>query len=341
MNSILKKIKKKIIFWGIVFLSMILIPILSVCKSSEKTVAAFNVNKKNLNQDGAFEKSESNEKYFKVLDESLGEILKIPDKEFLIGVVASEMPATFEEEALKAQAVASYTYFCRARSKNRSSKDYDFTVNTKKQENYITKEQMENKWNNNFEKYYNKIKNAVTSVFGEVVEDGGEPILAVYHAMSSGKTEKSSDVFGGDLKYLQSVESPGDKLAPGYESVVEVSVENFKSNLSSINKNCKLEGDPNFWIKNSVKTEAGTVKFINICEIDFKGSDIRKAFCLRSAVFEVDYESEKRKFVFTVRGYGHGVGMSQQGARYMAKNGSTYKQILNWYYPETEIGKLK
>lgn len=340
MSAILKKFKKKIIFWGIVFLSMILIPVLSVCKSSEKSASAFSINKDFQRNDTTFEKN-NNENYFKVLDESSGEILKISDKEFLIGVVASEMPAAFEEEALKAQAVASYTYFCRARNKNDGKKEYDFTVNTKKQENYITKEQMENKWNSNFEKYYNKIKNIVDSVFGEVIEDSGEPILAAYHAMSSGKTEKSSDVFGGDLKYLRSVESPGDKLVPGYETVLEVSAENFKANLNSINKNCEFESDPNSWVKDVVRTDAGSVKCINIGGEDFKGSEIRKAFCLRSANFDVNYDNGNEKFIFTVRGYGHGVGMSQQGAQYMAKNGSTYKQILNWYYPGTEIVKLK
>ena len=341
MSAILKKFKKKIIFWGIVFLSMILIPVLSVCKSGEKSAAAFGINKEFQKEVNTFEKCENSEKYFKVLDESTGEILKISDKEFLIGVVASEMPAAFEDEALKAQTVASYTYFCRARNKNSGKKEYDFTVNTKKQENYITKDQMENKWNSNFEKYYGKIERLVESVFGEVVEDDGEPILAAYHAMSSGKTEKSADVFGGDLKYLQSVESPGDKLAPGYESAVEVSEENFKNNLSALNKNCEFKGEPNSWVKNIVKTDAGMVKIISICGSDFKGSEIRKAFCLRSADFDINYDSENNKFIFNVRGYGHGVGMSQQGAQYMAKNGSTYKQILKWYYPGTEIVKLK
>ena len=341
MSDFLKKLRKKIIFWGIVFLSMILIPVLSVCKSGEKTASAFNVDTQLEKADNTFEKKEKDGDYFKVLDESSGEILKIPDKEFLIGVVASEMPAAFEDEALKAQAVASYTYFCRARNKNSGKKEYDFTVNTKKQENYITKEQMENKWNSNFEKYYSKIENIVNSVFGEVIEYDGEAILAVYHAMSSGKTEKSEDVFGGDLKYLKSVESPGDKLVSGYESTVEVNVENFKNNLNSINKNCKFEAEPDSWVKNITRTDAGMVKIINICGIDFKGLDIRKAFCLRSADFDISYNNDTGKFIFNVRGYGHGVGMSQQGARYMAKNGSTYKQILNWYYPGTEIIKSK
>ena len=341
MSLILKKLKKKIIFWGIIFLSMILIPVLAVCKSGKKSAAAFGINNELQKEVNTFEKCENSEKYFKVLDESTGEILKIPDKEFLIGVVASEMTAAFEEEALKAQAVASYTYFCRARNKNAGKKEYDFTVNTKKQENYISKDQMKNKWSSNFEKYYGKIENMVESVFGEVVEDEGEPIWAAYHAMSSGKTEKSADVFGGDLKYLQSVESPGDKLAPGYESAVEVSEENFKNNLSGLNKNCEFKGEPSSWVKNIVKTDAGMVKIINICGCDFKGSEIRKAFCLRSADFDINYDSENNKFIFNVRGYGHGVGMSQQGAQYMAKNGSTYKQILKWYYPGTEIVKLK
>ena len=202
-------LKKKLILAATLFLCFVLIPLLSVRReihgASGETVF----------KDKIFNTS-SKGSCFCVLDESCGEILNIPDKEFLYGAVTAEMPARFEPEALKAQAVASYTYFCKSRNdfEKSSNKDrkYAFTVNTEKWINYVPQSQMKKKWGSEFDKYYDKVRNAVDSVFGEVVEDDGNLILAAYHAISSGKTEKSADVFGGDLKYLTNVESPGISL---------------------------------------------------------------------------------------------------------------------------------
>ena len=334
--------KRKLITLLLLFLSMIFIPLLSVfgknkeipdIKPSSKEITK----SKNLNCENNF---------FTVLDESDNKIIKISDREFLYGVVASEMPALFEEEALKAQAVASYTYFCRERNKfrksNPSNTDYEFTVNTSKWINYIPKEQMQLKWGENFEKYYNKIKKCVDSVFPEVIEEeNGELILAAYHAISSGKTEQCKDVFGGDLKYLTNVESPGDKLVPNYETLVEISVDEFKKALLNEIKESEIKENPKEWLGDYTRSDGGMIKEINIFSKTFKGSDIRKIFGLRSSDFDLNYNSETDKFIFTVRGYGHGVGMSQHGAQYMAKQSANYKEILSWYYPNTYITNLK
>ena len=195
---------------------------------------------------------------------------------------------------------------------------------------------MKTKWNSNFKKYYSKIKKCVDDVFPEVIEEeNGDLILAAYHAISSGETEKCEDVFGGDLKYLTNVESPGDKLAKDYETTLEINLDDFKKALKNQEKDLSFEGEP------PERTKGGMVKEINICSKNFKGTQIRKIFSLRSADFDLNYNQEKNAFIFTVKGYGHGVGMSQTGAQYMAKNGSNYKQILSWYYPNTSIFKLK
>ncbi len=340
----ISSVKKKAVFLFVLFLCMILIPLLSAKKEKNNLISAFNFKDgislkrkgslKNLNHD-----------FFCVLDESTGKTIKIPDREFLYGAVASEMPARFEEEALKAQAVACYTYFCKARNdfKNKEQKDkeYEFTVNTEKWVNYVSREGMKIKWGDDFDKYYLKIKNAVDSVFGEAVEEEGNLILAAYHAISSGKTEKSADVFGGDLKYLTNVESPGDKLVSGYETHVEVASNDFKNILAQQWSDCVFEGCPSSWIGGSKRTEGGMVKEITVCSHSAKGTEIRKMFALRSSDFDINYNSDSDKFVFTVRGYGHGVGMSQYGAQYMAKQGADYKKILQWYYPNTAVVKLK
>ena len=142
--------------------------------------------------------------------------------------------------------------------------------------------------------------------------------------------QKCTDVFGGDAPYLEAVASPGDLFAPNYLTKVEVDIEGFKNTVVSMNQSVILGDDLSKWIGNVERTNSGMVRKISIGNIDFSGSDIRNAFSLRSADFEIKLEDNK--FVFTVKGYGHGVGMSQYGAEYMAKQGATYKEILNWYY---------
>lgn len=324
---------------------MILIPLLSIGNGRDALTSAFNFKGKScLTKKESF--NDFHDDFFCVLDEAYGKVIKISDKEFLYGAVASEMPAMFEEEALKAQAVACYTYFCKSRndfknSKMKKDKEYEFTVNTQKAVNYISEEGMKIKWGNNFDKYYHKIKNAVDGVFGEVVEEDGNLILAAYHAISSGKTERSADVFGGELKYLTNVESPGDKLVAGYETRVEVTSSDFKNVLTQKWSKCKFESNPSNWIGKLTRTEGGMVKEINICSHLIKGTEIRKMFALRSSDFDLNYDSGNDKFIFVVRGYGHGVGMSQCGAQYMAKQGADYKKILDWYYPNTMLTKIK
>ncbi len=335
------KTKRNIVLMMMLFMSMILIPLLAV-SGSAKGDTKYTFSSLNLEQNSTPQKLRSDieaNKKFRVLDEATGKIMDVDDREFMYGAVVCEMPPTFETEALKSQAVATYTYFSRERKNfrnNPKNKDKpEITVNTDKWKYYVTEDKMRQRWGENFDKHYNKIKEAVDSVFGEVVEDNGELILAAYHAMSSGQTERCSDVFGGDLKYLVSVPSPGDKLVPNYKTTVEVSKEDFQKTICGEYKDCDFSSDPNSWISDVRRTPAGMVKNIKVGSHDFKGSDIRKLFSLRSADFDVSYQ--ENKFVFTVRGYGHGVGMSQYGAEYMAQQGADYKQILLWYYPNTTI----
>ena len=331
-------IKIIIVFCGF-FLIMILIPLLAVWKSKDKFTVLANSNNLLFGED--YSNASEDYKYFRVLDESDGKIKNIPEKEFLYSIVSIEMPANFEIEALKAQAVASYTYFCRIRNskseKKNKENEYDFTIDSQRCNNYMSIEKMKDKWGQKFDSCYKKIKDAVDSVYGEVIEDDGELILAAYHAISSGKTEKSADVFGGDLKYLTNVESPGDKLVSGYKSEVGIDVEKFKQIISEKFNDCKFVGNPSDWIGNVSRTEGGMVKEINICSKNFKGIEIRKLFSLRSSDFELTFDENENKFIFKVIGYGHGVGMSQYGAQYMALNGSSYKEILNWYYPNAIV----
>lgn len=334
-----KSFKKIFIILFLLLIVMIFVPLIAVKnKPYFKIPKEVNLKSENL----CIEKNKNQDQnYFNILDNSDGKIIKVSDKDFLYGAVACEMPANFEKEALKAQTVASYTYFSREREISRKKgKNYDFTANTKKWINYMPENQMKIKWNNNFQKHYEKIKQCVNEVFPQVIEDDGDLILAVYHAISSGKTEKCEDVFGKDLKYLTNVESPGDKLAQGYESTFEIEIEKFKKKISDF-KNINFEDEPSKWVKSISRTGGGMVKEIKIGDEIFKGQQIRNIFGLRSSDFEINYIKDKKTFLFNVKGYGHGVGMSQIGAQYMASHGYNYKKILSWYYPNTSISKFK
>ena len=162
-----------------------------------------------------------------------------------------------------------------------------------------------------------------------------KPITAVYHAISSGKTEDAKDIWGTEYPYLKPVSSEGDKLSKDYISEASFSVEELKSKLSS---DAEFSSSPaNFFGKIS-RTDSGVVKEIEVCGKALKGARIRTLLDLRSSNFEVKYEAEK--FVFTVYGYGHGVGMSQNGANYMAKQGSDFKEILCHYYKDCKVEKV-
>ena len=273
---------------------------------------------------------------FKLLDTSSNEILTVNDRDFCYGALIAEMPISFEKEALKAQTVAIYTFYSKKRNESRENdedneKGYDFEVNTAENLIYIPDKKLREMWGDKYDKYFAKVKECVDSVFGQTIRYDGELIEACFHAISAGQTESSKDVFGGDTPYLISVASPADCFAPDYLSSRSFTADEFKSIVSKTWKQIKLDGSPQQWIDEITRTDAGTVSEIVIGNAKVSGQQVRSAFSLRSANFDVIYSQDE--FVFTVRGYGHGVGMSQYGAQYMAKQGSGYIEILQTYYP--------
>lgn len=250
----------------------------------------------------------------------------ISTADYIFGVVAAEMPALYEEEALKAQAVAAYTYMA-YKVLNNGEKDYDITDNYKTDQAFIKRSEAREKWGEGAEEYEAKINKAVNEVLYQKLTFEGKTILAAYHAISYGVTEDAKTVWGDGYPYLCSVESAGDKLSPNYLSKVEFTAAELESKLSSL---VTFSGEKAKYFGKAEKTDAGSVKTILVCQKSLSGSDIRKALELRSSNFTVSYENEK--FVFTVLGYGHGLGLSQYGAHYMAMQGKNYKEILLHYY---------
>lgn len=272
---------------------------------------------------------------FKVLNSDTGEITEIKAEDYIFGVVAAEMPALYSEEALKAQAVAAYTYACRRRAEN-SAKTYDITTDYTTDQSYISSDALKEKWGENTDKYTEKIRSAVESVSGYMVTYEGSPALTVYHAISAGRTETAENVWGCSYPYLCAVDSPGDKLSPDYISALTISRDELASKLGGA---VSFTGEPSEYFGKTEKTDSGMVKEILICGESVRGAKIRSLLNLRSSFFDVQYSDGS--FTFTVYGYGHGVGMSQNGANYMAKQGSDFKEILTTYYPGCKVQKIK
>lgn len=276
--------------------------------------------------------------YISVMSSSTGSIEKVKMREYVIGSVAAEMSALYHTEALKAQAVASYTYAKKVGEQNEKYKESslgeaDITDSPETHQGYINKKQRREKWGENFEEYEAKIESAVDEVFGRYLSYNGNTALAVYHANSAGRTQSAETLWGTEIPYLISVESPGDKLSPSY-----ISTQKFeKSEFKKLAKACdiSLEGDAEEWVGELTKADSGYVMSVRLGSTEVSASKFRQEFGLKSCCFDIEYEDGV--FTVTCYGYGHGAGMSQYGADYMARQGSSWREILEHYYPGTEI----
>lgn len=255
-------------------------------------------------------------------DTSTGEIKNIELEDYIVGVVAGEMPASFNEEALKAQAIASRTY-AMYKMKN-SNGTYDL-VTDKTNQVYITEDKMKSLWQENFDYYFEKIKKAVYDTKDLIMTYNGDIILSLYFARSNGKTEDAIAVFGSNEEYLKSVESPEENLT----SEVTISKDKF---CNKLNISCDAIN-----ISNVLKSSSGRINSLNINDKTFKGTEIRTLFDLKSTDFDITIDSEIK---FITKGYGHGVGMSQYGANKLAQNGKNYEEILKHYYQNINIEKI-
>ena len=322
--------KKTVCVVGILLAAMLLVPLSAMKKDTAPIFAAASKTEVNIPK-----AKDAVSDSFRVLDSASGNVTEMKSEDYIFGVVAAEMPALYNEEALKAQSVAAYTYACYKRAEN-SQKSYDISTDHTVDQSYISESAVRERWGDKADEYAEKIKKAIRDTSGYMITCKGAPILAVYHAISTGKTESAKNVWGGDYSYLKPVDSSGDLLSPNYASTVSLTAEETASKLSEI---CEVSGEAANYFGKSEKTESGNVKEISVCGKTVKGARIRSLLNLRSDAFDVKYEDGK--FTFTVRGYGHGVGMSQYGADYMAKQGSDFKEILTHYYTDCTVERVK
>ena len=267
-------------------------------------------------------------KTINIKDNKTNEISNLELEEYVIGVVAAEMPASFNIEALKAQAVAARTYAMYKIENN--NKNYDVVTDVSDQ-SYITHEEMKIKWQKDYEKYFEKIKQAVLDTKNLVLKYNNKVIKSYYFSMSNGYTEDVSLVFGEKRNYLKSVESIYENnTLKNFEVEKEFTKEEICEKLEI---SCdRLE------FKNIKRSKTLRVITLEVNEKEISGTTFRKKLGLRSTDFNINISDNLIKI--TTKGYGHGVGMSQYGANGMAKAGYNYEEILKYFYQNTEISSI-
>lgn len=258
------------------------------------------------------------------LNRTRGDVVQINLEEYLIGVVAAEMPASFNLEALKSQAIVARTYTLKLLESGRIITD---DVSTQV---YKDNAELKNMWGNSYNTYYNRIKNAVSSTSGLCITYNGSLIDAVYHSTSNGYTEDSVKVWGNDIPYLKTVTSPWDTSASSYLRENTISYDKIRTVLG-------INFDSSSIIEIISKDESGRISKIKFDDKELTGVEVRNLLGLRSADF--DFTMTDVGVLFTTRGYGHGVGMSQYGANGMANSGYSYDKIIKYYYSGVNIVK--
>ena len=257
--------------------------------------------------------------YIRVKRNQTNEIEIIPLEEYIVGVLAGEMPISFDIEALKAQAVASRSYALKRMEYNQD-KEYD-VVDSIMNQVYLDSNYLKNTWGNSYVKNINKLRQAVNSTIDEYLEYDNKVVDAMFFSTSNGYTEDSNNIFNFDCAYLKSVESPWDK------------------DVSAAYKQLNIPYRKNLDIEIEKRSNTNRILLLKINDTEFKGMDVYNKLSLRSTDFEIELQGQTVSI--TTKGYGHGVGMSQYGALGMAKSGYTYDQILAHYYQNTTLTKLK
>ena len=303
--------KKILGLTGIVILIPFLVVLIFVKEIKEQNINSNVINNKNVR-----------------IQRTNGSIDTVPFESYIIGVLAGEMPANFELEALKAQALAARSYVLKKMEQNKNN-DYDI-VDTVMNQVYLDESQMKAKWKDQYEEKLQKITKAVNDTQGEYIAYNGEVIQAFFFSTSSGKTENSEEVFQESLPYLRSVDSTWDSdVSPVFNEIYKFTLEEFYQKLN-------LPYEEKLQINIVDTTSTGRIKNIEINRQKFKAS---KLLNLRSTYFNI--EQNGNIITIQTKGYGHGVGMSQYGAQAMALKGYNYQEIIKYYYQNVEILKME
>lgn len=268
-----------------------------------------------------------------------GEVVEMTMEDYLWGVVAAEMPASFEPEALKAQACAARTYTAILQNKaEKKHQNADICGDSSCCQAYIPREDAQARWGLKAKAYTKKIQDAVNATDGLGILYDGKPIQALFFSSAAGKTVDAVEVWGNSVAYLKSVSSPEGAEVPNYNSKVVLSAAEVQEKAKAAYPAVNLSADPGTWFGQPVLGPSGAVSSVLLGGVTLTGGQVRNLFGLRSASFTIQWDGTN--FTFQVTGHGHGVGMSQYGANTMAKNGSNFQDILSWYYTGVEVSPL-
>lgn len=261
-------------------------------------------------------------------DEAAGRALSVSAKEYLMGAAACEMPIDWPDDALQAQMVASHSYalYCRDQG---GGEDGWLTVNSATGSGWTDTAALQARWGEDYSQNHARLAELADGVADALLLYEGRPAMACYHAVSSGHTEASQNVWSEALPYLQGVDSAWDRYAEDFELTIEYTSDQFTQAVAGLG--IRPEGDPADWVGESRWDKAGYIRSVEICGQAVSGTAVRQALDLRSACFAIAWRGGQ--FVITTRGYGHGVGLSQQGARAMAEGGASWREILSYYFP--------
>ena len=266
-----------------------------------------------------------------------GEAVQMELDTYLTRVVLSELPASFEPEAMQAQAVAARTFACRQQLRGKHP-DADVCTESACCQACLSEEQLHARLGDGFEAAWDKASAAVQATEDEVLTYDGALIEATYFSCSGGTTEAAAAVWGSDVPYLQSVSSPGEQDAARYQSTATLSPQAFAAAIRTLDEGLRLSDDPADWVQGITRTDGGGVDTACIGGRTFTGTQLRRAFGLNSTKFTLQYRSGA--FIFDVLGYGHRVGMSQYGAEAIARLGFDYRAILRYYYRGAELTQM-
>ena len=278
-------------------------------------------------------------KTVKLLHVKTGEIEELPMEEYLYGVVSAEMPANYQEEALKAQAIVARTYTIYKMYNGSKHENADICDDSTCCQAWISKEDRLSKWNEELrEENWQKITTAVNETNGKIITYNGEPINAFFHSNSGGTTETVNNVWGGsDYPYLQSVETSGEEEYIQYSSSLTLTKDEVLAKLQEKYPETVIDWNMQNPINIIEYTESGRIKTIKFGNTSISGVEARTIFGLKSAKFNIEIGEN---ITFNVVGYGHGVGLSQTGADAMAKIGANAEQIINHYYTGVKIENI-
>lgn len=338
MKNIIEKIKKHYVFFflfssigAFVILPMWLTQSFEINKNTQRI--EINVEKPSLDLGVQYKKINLLHN-----NENVVETLELED--YLINVVAAEMPVEYEEEALKAQATVARTYTLYQIENGHKHDNADVCDSSTCCQAWISKEKRYEKWGDNQDEKWNKLTNAVYSTAGEVITYNGKPIDAFFHSNSGGTTEIPINVWGGsDFPYLQVVETSGEDEYSQYYSEKEYTKAEIESKMKSAYSDFSIDWNEENCIEILEYTESSRIKTLKIGNKNISGVEARKIFELKSSNFT--YEISESTVKFKVIGYGHGVGLSQTGSNTLAKEGKNYKEIIEHFFKNIEIENIK